>query len=123
MDEGWIAKHDIGGEPAITMMEPSRGILDVIRERFRQATDEGWTPEHDDKEHQSLELAKAAAAYLGRACNKDATRRSKTFPPGIWPWHRDWWKPADRRRDLVKAAALIIAQIEQLDRAEARAGE
>jgi hypothetical protein len=32
-----------------------------------------------------------------------------------------WWKPKDRRRDLVRAAALIIAEIERLDRdAEAR---
>jgi hypothetical protein len=35
----------------------------------------------------------------------------------IWPWDRKWWKPTDRRRDLVKAAALILAEIERLDRA------
>jgi hypothetical protein len=35
----------------------------------------------------------------------------------LWPWHDDWWKPKDRRRDLIRAAALIVAEIERLDRA------
>lgn len=98
-------------------------IADVVAERVRQYMHEGWTPEHDDQEHQNFELGKAAAAYLGHAVNKDATRKAhaaRSFPPGIWPWHRDWWKPTTRRRDLVKAAALIIAEIERLDRAAAK---
>lgn len=36
----------------------------------------------------------------------------------LWPWDREWWKPKDRRRNLVRAAALLIAEIERLDRAE-----
>lgn len=31
--------------------------------------------------------------------------------------HRQRWKPTTSRRDLVKAAALILAEIERLDRA------
>ena len=34
-------------------------------------------------------------------------------------WRR--WKPTDRRRDLVKAGALILAEIERLDRAACKA--
>lgn len=36
-----------------------------------------------------------------------------------WPlsWAKSWLKPKDRRRDLIRAAALIIAEIERLDRA------
>lgn len=34
-----------------------------------------------------------------------------------WTWDRSWWKPTNRRRDLVKAGALILAEIERLDRA------
>jgi hypothetical protein len=34
-----------------------------------------------------------------------------------WPWDLKWWKPTTPRRDLVKAAALIVAEIERLDRA------
>lgn len=39
--------------------------------------------------------------------------------PGYnWPrsWSRAWWKPKNPRRDLVRAAALLIAEIERLDR-------
>jgi len=37
----------------------------------------------------------------------------------VWTWERAWWKPTTRRRDLVKAGALILAEIERLDRAAA----
>lgn len=37
-----------------------------------------------------------------------------------WPWNGRWWKPTNRRRDLIKAGALIVAEIERLDRAEPR---
>jgi hypothetical protein len=29
----------------------------------------------------------------------------------------EMWKPEDRRRDLIRAAALLVAEIERLDRA------
>jgi hypothetical protein len=35
----------------------------------------------------------------------------------LWPWDDEWFKLTDPRRDLIKAAALIIAEIERLDRA------
>lgn len=35
-----------------------------------------------------------------------------------WPWEAQWWKCAHPRRTLVKAAALLIAEIERLDRLE-----
>lgn len=40
--------------------------------------------------------------------------------PRQWPftWWLDWWKPTTYRRDLVKAGALILAEIERLDRRE-----
>jgi len=37
--------------------------------------------------------------------------------PDVWPWGGFTWKPTTPRRDLVKAAALILAEIERLDRA------
>lgn len=33
-----------------------------------------------------------------------------------WPWPSKWWKPKSQRRDLVRAGALILAEIERLDR-------
>lgn len=95
---------------------------DVIAERLRQIANEGWTPEHDDRQRNG-ELAAAAACYASFAGSDDQTRQ--THRPGsafkAWPWESTWWKPADRRRDLVKAGALILAEIERLDRADASA--
>jgi hypothetical protein len=90
-------------------------INEIAAERQRQIEAEGWTPEHDD-EHDGEELAKAAGCYaLGttRIYNHRGDRVGYSF----WPWDIKWWKPTDRRRDLVKAGALIVAEIERLDRA------
>jgi hypothetical protein len=109
-----------------------RVIADIAAERRRQVEAEGWTPEHDDQ-HGDGSMAVAAACYAMFASVSDAARAATTLPasltakgadiPGwsawlsIWPWDRSWWKPKDRRRDLVRAAALIVAEIERLDRA------
>jgi len=87
---------------------------DVLAERERQKSAEGWTPEHDD-EHDDGSLAQAAACYLLNAQSIPFSCGNST----IWPWAREWWKPKDRRRDLVRAGALILAEIERLDRAAA----
>lgn len=92
---------------------------DVLAERERQKTAEGWTTEHDDT-HKNGELSLAAASYaIGGRWTKDRDGVYLVEPhhmPIIWPWSRAWWKPTDRRRNLVKAAALILAEIERLDR-------
>lgn len=93
---------------------------DVMTERVRQIESEGWTPAHDD-EHEKGELAVAAGTYALHAglCIEGFSMSSKYgpgTPPGPWPWAPEWWKPSGPRRDLVKAAALILAEIERLDR-------
>jgi len=84
----------------------TRAATDVLAERQRQVEAEGWTIEHDDQ-HRNGELATAAACYA----------EPKGLYNFAWPWDREWWKPKDRRRDLVRAGALILAEIERLDRA------
>lgn len=79
-------------------------IAEIAAERRRQVEAEGWTPEHDDG-HGRGEMADAAACY--------ASPGAFSF---FWPWDEIWWKPTTRRRDLIKAAALIVAEIERLDR-------
>ncbi|EMP4335263.1 hypothetical protein ABXR30_006222 [Pseudomonas aeruginosa] len=91
--------------------------LDVQAERRRQVEAEGWTPEHDD-EHDTGALASAAGCYA---------MFSLAYPAGdpsrFWPWDKSWWKPSpDGRRNMVKAGALILAEIERLDRAAASQG-
>jgi len=85
-------------------------LLDVISERQRQRAIEGWTSEHDDA-YQNSELADAAACYAIHAHNQGFST------PAHWPWSPEWWKQSGARRDLVKAGALILAEIERLDRA------
>lgn len=111
-------------------------INEVAAERERQKSVEGWTLEHDD-EHGMGQMAKAAAAYAYFGSLDDSQRTkggdadsythfliTRLFPVwgtsyGGWGWH--WWKPKDQRRDLIRAAALIVAEIERLDRAADRA--
>lgn len=97
----------------------ARAVQDVIAERNRQKSVEGWNEAHDDQ-YASEELAAAAACYAESAYSlSDAMRGDdlQVSPPRLWPWSDDWWKPTTQRRDLVKAGALIIAEIERLDRA------
>lgn len=87
----------------------SQAAIDVLAERLRQIEDEGRTPETDDL-YLSATLAKAAACYAIGDCNMH----------GLWPWGASAWKPTAQRGNLVKAGALILAEIERLDRAELR---
>lgn len=94
-------------------------ILEVARERERQMTAEGWTPEHDDT-HEAGQMAGAAACYTLTAV---AHWGAGPAIDHLWPWARSWWKPKDKRNNLIRAAALLVAEIERLDRAKARQSE
>lgn len=87
-------------------------ILDVVAERQRQQSAEGWAPEHDDQYGKS-QLLWASSCYMLN------TIQPFNRIPMDWPWDSSWWKPTNPRRDLVKAGALIIAEIERIDRAAA----
>lgn len=93
----------------------SRAACDILAERQRQIENEGWTLEHDDK-HAQGELARAAACY---ALFRWPGPRYADYVACIWPWAHSWWKPVGHRRNLVKAGALILAEIERLDRVAA----
>lgn len=84
-------------------------LRDVIAERQRQVSVKGWTPEHDDT-YTCGELSGAAISYI--------EPMEAVF---YWPaeWHDDSFKPSDERRNLVKATALLLAEIERLDRISA----
>lgn len=102
----------------------TKAAEDVLTERQRQVEKEGWTPGHDDN-HDDGAMAQAAAVYaLGAATDKPERSVIDEFGSegtpyrihSLWPWSREWHKPRSRRDDLVKAGALILAEIERLDR-------
>lgn len=98
------------------------GIELIAEERARQISSEGWSAEHDDS-HQEGEMAGGAVAYARFA---HLQVKGHEMVPGSsgwdaafrhWPWSSDWWKPAAQPiRNLVKAGALIAAEIDRLQR-------
>jgi hypothetical protein len=95
-------------------------ILEIARERERQIDVEGWSYGHDDT-HTGGELLRAAICYAQHPITHPMARRQlgPGKPCDAWPWDASWWKPKDDRHDLIRAAALIVAEIERLDRAAA----
>ncbi len=89
------------------------GVELIAAERKRQIEVEGWTADHDDQ-HFYFEMANASICYINHAANPCEGEGCKRG----WPWHWRWWKPGTAIRDLVKAGALIAAEIDRLERLE-----
>ncbi|MXX88323.1 MAG: hypothetical protein F4213_11790 [Boseongicola sp. SB0677_bin_26] len=90
-------------------------VLGEIRsERQRQVDVEGYGLSHD-RSYVLGELPRAAAAYCMSSCGETGAAIK------CWPdsWDRAMFKPKSPRRDLIRAAALILAELERLDDAEA----
>jgi hypothetical protein len=97
----------------------STGIEAIAAERRRQIEVEGWTPEHDDQNHDG-DMSRAAACYALSAAGYGSDDRIMLR---FWPWVTRWWTPKSRRVDLIRAGALIVAEIDRLDRAAVREAE
>lgn len=87
----------------------------IAAERLRQVEAEGWTPEHDHSHFVGTPLLAAARGYLAVPGTVDRPSDPAVSPLG-WPWAGRYWKPTpdDRVRELVKAGALIAAEIDRL---------
>lgn len=113
------------------------GAERITQERERQISGEGWTAEHDD-DHFSGELALMAALYATPKLLFERVDRANCIEfVDPWPFEDLWDKrPANgnvvlpnrslsvnkRIDQLVKAGALIAAEIDRLERVRA-AGE
>ena len=101
-------------------------IDDIAAERARQIGAYGYTPQHDDR-HRKGELGLAAACYAAPSrmfVAKPLSGRGYEMYMAYqdaWPWDSKFWQPKSRREDLVRAAALIVAEIERIDRDVAKA--
>jgi hypothetical protein len=112
----------------LEVIQMSRGMEDVLDERTRQVFEEGWTQEHDDGHtDRSLAAAGATYAYLAAQTDEYAKHWSEMGWAGcsvvskfLWPrgWNLDYLKVKVARRMLVIAAALLIAEIDRIDRLE-----
>jgi len=93
------------------------GIELITEERKRQILEEGWTEDHDDY-HADGQMSGAAACYAIAANELSASTPYLSSPnPSLWPWDLTWWKPGKCAiRCLVKAGALIAAEIDRLQR-------
>jgi len=115
-------------------MKQTEALNDVVEERDRQQAKEGWTLDHDD-EHADGKLALLAAVYASPVpikCEQQARCGCRGLSECNHGWDTAWYdaawvfaddeqgghKPKSRREDLVRAGALILAEIERLDRAE-----
>ena len=96
----------------------------IAKERKRQIEEEGWTTEHDDG-HAIGDLAVAGACYAldfvalygGQKGTGEVSAAHAACQ--LWPWDVEaYWKPTrnDPIRQLVKAGALIAAEIDRLQR-------
>jgi len=119
--------------------EQKSAIQLIADERQRQVEVEGWTEQHDDS-HTDFQMSMAAACYVSENVSKHLENIFKTNQSPLaefkiyqlkdfkgkpigwtrgWPWDNKWWKPStDKIRNLVKAGALIAAEIERLQRME-----
>lgn len=86
------------------------GANAIVEERSRQIVDEHYHPAGDDA-YTDGQLASAAWCYLSAAI--DGIREQ----PEEWPWDAEWWKPTFGIRDLVRAGALIAAELTRRKRA------
>jgi hypothetical protein len=94
-----------------TMTQTLTAIQMIEAERNRQIEEKGWTAEHDD-EHDNGELACAAASYaLSSTC-----RNFEQEIEVAWPWGEPMKSQETPLRDLAKAGAFILAEIERIHR-------
>lgn len=98
----------------------TRALRLITDERERQFAN-GYTTQHDDLHARgqiasAAESFAAAAACQARGNSVDTAERAAI---NIWPWDNEPKVESDPIRNLVKAAALIVAEIERLQRLEA----
>lgn len=101
--------------------QPS-GVQLIEIERSRQINQLGYDVKHDEL-YNNYELAKAAIAYATPEMFREYPisrangYKTEGLKPKLWPWDVSYWKPTpnDRKRELIKAGALIAAQIDRLN--------
>lgn len=88
----------------------------IARERQRQINKEGFDDAGDDDfiEGELVAAGRSYALYAEMQAIRKVSPVPDDFFPKTWPWMRRWWKPSpDPVTNLVKAGALIAAEIDR----------
>jgi hypothetical protein len=114
-------------KPTAEAVRVKTGIQLITEERTRQIEKEGWSAAHDDM-HTVGDLIDAAICYgvvasaeVRGSCAEEWPAEMMTNPLTAlaWPWEHEAWKPSDDPvRNLVKAGALIAAEIDRIQRSD-----
>lgn len=88
------------------------GIELIDEERWKQISEEGYDEKHDDL-HMNGEIRDAAIAYA-MVCDD----RAGDNAGDIFPWEGSWNPSPDPVKNLVRAGALIAAEIDRIQRIE-----
>jgi hypothetical protein len=92
----------------------SKAVEDVVAE-WQRLEEIGLPPKN--RRYRPSDLPKAAAAYALAGVQRYAR---EGWPELFWPWPRTRFRLGAPRDNLVRAAALIIAEVERLDRLAVR---
>lgn len=116
--EGWTAEHDAGHDDG-ALVKAARCYLHAA-----QLAEDG--PRSAAVVQRYIERNYPPTRAKAALEDEDFTRMVENparhhygwdEAPDEWPWDVSWWKPsADPERNLVKAGALIAAEIDRLHR-------
>lgn len=77
----------------------------IYNERIRQQLSEGFDENHD-LQYTHGELEDAADCYFYHTPSNESSPKPETCP-----WEPEWCRPKDRRRNVIRAGALYLAEI------------
>lgn len=89
-------------------MPMTTGAELIAAERERQINDLGFSTRDHDEDHKHNELTRAAIAFAWSALGHPDKAQS------MWPFPEEMHKGESVHRDLVKAGALIAAELDRL---------
>lgn len=96
------------------MKKPGTELIAI--ERKRQIEELGYDYTNDAL-YQDSQLSNAAICYAMTPDVRELeNEEGASLDIALWPWDKQYWKPTpeDRIKELVKAGALIAAQIDYL---------
>ncbi|MBG5234639.1 hypothetical protein GHU69_30610, partial [Pseudomonas aeruginosa] len=108
--------------PTSNLSPVPQAWLDVQAERRRQITVEGFDTSNDDASAGLIALAAGCYALHAGGIGTDWPGGIRNGSALFWPWDEEWWKPKSARENLVRAGALVLAEIERLDRSATEQG-